>query len=329
MRIIVISSVIIGTIFSSVLKAKELDLSGLIQLEARYNNDFDEVNTSDFAVDMLSLGLEAEVHKWVTGKISFIYMEGITDFTVAEAKITLGNTELSPVYLTLGQLYIPFGNYKSHMVSFPLTVEIALIKNQAALIGAEINDVYATVYGFNGSSQDVAAKDVIDKYGINVGFAQETDQYNLDVGIGYITDISDSFGFTKAVGITSLVNYEPVSSLATYLLLDIGAVSFIGQYVTVLNQFNGAEPKAWNVEFGYTLPIVGKETTFAVSYQGLEEIGLALELPKRRYLTTASVEIFDKTTLSLEYAWDKDYDVAEGGTGKDAHSAILQLAVEF
>jgi len=344
MKKIVVSSIIIATILSSnILQAKDSDtgvrFSGLVSLEARYNSSFDEVNTSDIAVDELGFAFEAKANKWATGLISFIYEEGATDFEVDEAKITLGNTELSPVYFSLGQMYLPFGNYESHMVSDPLTLEIGEIREQAALIGVEMNGVYATVYGFNGFTEDSAAEDLIDNYGFNVGFAQETDQHSFDIGVGYINDISDSYGLIRALDATSLVAHEGgVSGLAAYLLLKMGGVSFIAEYVTALDQFKashlafngvGAEPKAWNVELGYTLPIVGKEATFAVGYQGLEEAGLALNLPEKRYLATASVGIFDNTTLSLEYAFDEDYDVADGGTGKDGHSAILQLAVEF
>ncbi|WP_069471869.1 LbtU family siderophore porin [Candidatus Marithrix sp. Canyon 246] len=343
MKKIIISNIIIATMLSSfLLQAKESDtgvrFSGLVSLEGRYNRGFDEVNTSDIAVDELGFAFEAKVNKWATGLISFLYEEGATDFEVDEAKITLGNTELSPLYLSLGQMYLPFGNYESHMVSDPLTLEIGEAREQAVLLGAEMGGVYATVYGFNGSTQDSAAEDLIDKYGFNVGFAQETDQYNFDVGVGFINDISDSDGLTDALGATSLLAYEEVNGLAAYLLLKVGPVSFIGEYITALDQFKsshlafngvGAEPKAWNAELGYTFPIAGKETTFAVGYQGLEEIGLALDLPERRYLATASVGIFDNTTLSLEYTFDEDYDIADGGTGKDGHGAILQLAVEF
>jgi hypothetical protein len=339
MRIIIILFMVLS---SNTLQAKDSNtavrFSGLVSVEGRYNRDFDEFNTSDIAVDELGFAFEAKVNKWATGLISFLYEEGATDFEVDEAKITLGNTELSPVYLSLGQMYLPFGNYESHMVSDPLTLEIGEAREQAVLLGAEMGGAYATVYGFNGSTQDSAAEDLIDKYGFNVGFAQETDQYNFDVGVGFINDISDSDGLTDALGATSLVAYEEVSGLAAYLLLKMGPVSFIGEYVTALDQFKsshlgfngvGAEPKAWNAELGYTLPIAGKETTFAVGYQGLEEAGLALLLPERRYLATASVGIFDNTKLSLEYAFSQDYDVADGGTGKNAHSAILQLAVAF
>lgn len=343
MKKIVVSSIIIATIFNSnILQAKDsdtgVDFIGLVSLETRYNRGFDEVNTSDIAVDELVFAFEAKINKWATGLITFLYEEGVTDFEVDEAKITLGNTELSPIYVSLGQMYIPFGNYESYMVSDPLTLEIGLCREQAVLLGVEMGGAYATVYGFNGSIQDSAAEDLIDKYGVNVGFAQETDQYNFDVGVGFINDISDSDGLTGALGATSLVAYEEVSGLAAYLLLKMGPVSFIGEYVTALDEFQashlafngvGAEPKAWNAELSYTFPIAGKETTFAVGYQGLEEAGLALGLPERRYLATASVGIFDNTRLSLEYTFDEDYDIADGGTGKDGHGAILQLAVEF
>jgi len=117
----------------------------------------------------------------------------------------------------------------------------------------------------------------------------------------------------------------------------MGPVSLMGEYITALDEFQAnhlafkgqaAQPKAWNAEAGFTFNIAGIETTLAVGYQATEE-ALALELPESRILGVVSAGIYDNTTVSLEYAVDSDYDENDGGTGKDAKSAILQFAVEF
>ena len=41
------------------------------------------------------------------------------------------------------------------------------------------------------------------------------------------------------------------------------------------------------------------------------------------------MEIYKNTTVSLEYAVDDDYDVEDGGSGEDAESASLVLAITF
>ena len=89
-----------------------------------------------------------------------------------------------------------------------------------------------------------------------------------------------------------------------------------------------ARPRSWNLEAGYDFEITGKETTLSIAWQGTAE-ALALTLPEIRYLAVTSIGIFEHTTLSLEWAHDKDYSGSDGGTGDDTDSFTAQLAVEF
>jgi len=341
---IVIAASLISSVNTHLLAAEEwptgVTVTGLVQIEARYNQDYDEVDASDFIVDELGVGIEAQVHKWATAQIVFLYEEGATPLEIDEAIITLGNLEASPVYLSTGQLYVPFGNFESNMISDPLTLELAEAREKALQLGFEAGGAYGSIYGFNGSTQD-DARDTIDHYGAQIGFAMETGPASFDLGIGYISDISDSDGLTDALGgednVPYLVDYDYVNGLAAHLIVNAAGVNLIGEYVMALDTFkmdhlafngNGAEPKAWNVELGYTFKLANKEMTFALGYQGTEE-ALALGLPETRYLGGLSMGIFQNTTLSLEYAFDEDYAQSEGGTGEDATQVILQLAVEF
>ncbi len=79
---------------------------------------------------------------------------------------------------------------------------------------------------------------------------------------------------------------------------------------------------------GYTFEIAGHETVVALAYQGSDE-ALALELPEERYLGTIGVGLIDGLSLALEYAHDEDYDEKDGGTGDNADTVTLQLALEF
>ena len=74
--------------------------------------------------------------------------------------------------------------------------------------------------------------------------------------------------------------------------------------------------------------ILGKETTFALGYQGTDE-AVALDLPKHRYLATIGMQILKNTTLALEYLHDEDYPQRDGGTGGEADQVTVQVAVEF
>jgi hypothetical protein len=330
----------IGLVSTSVSVAEEgvlpsgVSISGIVQVEARFNQDYDGNDSSDFVADEVGVAIEAQVHKMAKAQISFLYEEGATDLEIDEAFVTLGQSE---AYLAVGQLYVPFGNFESHLISDPLTLELGEAREKAAQVGFEKGGVYGSIYAFNGATQE-GSEDKIDHYGANIGFAQETERFSYDLGVGYISDIGDSDGLSDTLGenVTS-PDYGYVDGLGAHILFNIGPVSLIGEYVTALDGFNvdhfafngkGAEPKAWNAEMGYTFEIGGKETTLALGYQGTEEM-VAMELPETRVLAGLSVGIYENTTFAFEYARDEDYDENDGGTGKDADMMTLQLAVEF
>lgn len=335
---LVAAAISFGLINTNLLMADEIlsgvTLSGSLQIETEYNRDYDDTNTSDIVVDELTLGIEAQVHKWVNTQILFLYEEGETPLEIDEAFITLGDLETLPIYLSMGQLYVPFGNFETHMISDPLTLELAEIREKALQVGFETAGFYGSIYGFNGSTQE-DSNDTIDHYGTHLGFAQEHERFSYDIGVGYLNDLGDTFVVSDAL--EAVDDYDYVGGLGTYLTLNIGPVSLIGEYITALDPFDaahlafngqGAEPKAWNVEAGLTFDLVGYETTLALGYQATEE-ALALELPETRILAALSLGLDDHTRVSLEYASDEDYDENDGGTGKDAETVTLQLAVEF
>ena len=341
----IIATGIIGLVTTGVSVAEDnkwptsVTMSGVVQVEGHYFNDYDEVNSSDIVVDEVGLAIEAQVHKWAKGMLAFLYEEGSTPLEIDEAIITLGNSEVSPISFAIGQMYVPFGNFETQMISDPLTLELGETREKAVQVGFESGGFHGSVYGFNGSTQK-NDEDTIDHYGANLGFARESDSFSYDLGGSYISDIGDTGGLTDALGgddVSNLEGYDYVDGLSAYLILNMGSLSLIGEYVTALDNFSaehlafkgeGAEPKAWNLEVGYTFNMSGKEMTFALGYQGTDE-AIAMELPETRYTSSLSLGIYDNTTLSFEYALEEDYDEADGGTGEDAIRATMQLAVEF
>jgi hypothetical protein len=359
---VIIVASFIGLISSNLSMANEYQfttgvmISGLIQVEARFDNGYDGKDTSDFVVDELDIGIEARVHKFAKAKINLLYEQEGTPLEIDEAFLTLGNSKVSPFFLTVGQQYLPFGNFESHMVSDSLTLEIGEARETALQMNAEYNGLYGSLFAFNGSTQDNpitgTGEDKIDHYGLNLGFASEIKMFGYDVGLSYINDIGDSDGVTRALdarasvlglaNAAALTDYQYVNALGTHVILNMRQFSFIGEYIGTLGSFNvnhlnfnnqGAVLQAWNTELGYSLNILGKKASLALGYQGTKE-ALALGLPKNRYLIGLSVGIYDQTTFSFEYAHEQDYNSnetgnANKGTGNSKDRATLQLVLEF
>lgn len=318
---------------------ERVTLSGVVEVEASSAEDFDGADTSDITLATVGLGLDAEITEWVNAHLLLLYEEDDTEpMDLDEGTITLGNLEKFPLYLTAGKMYVPFGSFESNMISDPLTLELGETRESAAQVGFAASGFYGSFYAFNSDINETGDDDTIASFGANAGYGYLNDKMSLDLGVGWINNIAAAdnlSGYFDDAGITEVQDYP--AGLTAHLTLGYGPFMLIGEYLGALNAFDaseldfngrGAEPSAWNFEAAYTREIKGKETTFAVGYQKTDE-ALALELPDERILGCIGVEIWENTSLALEYLHDEDYSVNEGGTGNDANAATVQMAVEF
>lgn len=312
-------------------------LSGAIEGEASFGDDLAGNSTSEFTVATVELGIDAQVTDWVSGHILAKYEGGDDDdLFIDEASITLGNSAQLPLLLTAGKIYMPFGTYETNMLQDPLTLSLAEIGDYGVTVEFEDNGFYGAAFGFNG--MDEAGDTSINGVGLKVGYAYEDEVIRFGADISWTNTIASSGGITDSLeenGLEAVL--EQVGGLSTSLFAAYGPVAAIVEYTTALGSFaasdlsfggSGAEPKAWNIELGYTTTLLEKETTFALGYQGSDE-ALALGLPESRYIGAVNMNICDGTTLSLEYFVDEDYSVAASGTGETANLATVQLAYSF
>nr|WP_242470968.1 LbtU family siderophore porin [Thiocystis violacea] len=333
---------------------RNIQIAGLIEVEAAYVSPYEGDSESDITLATVELGLTAQVNDWVEAGITLLYEQNVTDLEVDVAYIKLANADVSPVFLTAGQIYLPFGDYGTNLVSDPLTLEIGETRETALQVGFAQAGFTGSAYLFNGDNQ-VKGQNQIDGWGANLGFAHEQEGRAWALGIGYINDLGDSDGLGDLVnenrvafldesieaGLdTSAFSVDPTDRTAGWTLnaaATFGPFNIIGEYLSATDDFDpislgfgdrGAKPSAWNLEAGYSFEIMGRESVAALAYQGTDE-ALALELPKERWLVGWSVEILERTSLSLEWARDRDYGAKDGGTGQSGDTLTAQLAVEF
>ncbi len=309
-------------------------LSGTIEGEAVYGEDFEGNSLSEFNVATVELGFDAQVTEWALGHILAIYEGGDEDeLFIDEATIELGNYEQLPVVMTAGKFYMPFGMFETNLIQDPLTLEIGEISDAGVAIGVEKAGFYGAVYGYNGIDT-TGNSDEINGFGLMAGYSLTIEDFSLETAVSWVSNIADSGGISDALEDTI---EDEVSGVSVNLLAAYGPFSFIVEYTSALESFesteisfeaSGAKPMAWNLELGYSTEIVGKETVFAVGYQGTGE-SVELGLPESRLAGAASFVIFNGTTISFEYLYDEDYDVSEGGTGETASTFTTQLAYEF
>ncbi len=320
-------------------------LSGLIEVEFAAGDDFAGESFNSFDASTVELGLDIKATDWASGHVLLKYEEDgdESDFFVDEATITLGNMEKFPLKLTAGKFYMPFGNFETNMIQDPLTLEIGEINDSGAAIGFEANGFTAALYGYKGM-RETDVNDPDDSYtemgyGVMADYGYEKDDISFNGGLSWTNNMADSDGaIADAFGDAGLNTIEEeVNGFGVHVGAGLGSVSIIGEYVTALDHVSrteiefldqGAKPSAWNTELAYTMELLSRETVFAIGWQQTDE-AVAIGLPESRYIGSAAMEVLPHTVLTLEYYYDNDYDIVDGGTGDNANVFTVQLAYEF
>lgn len=310
-------------------------LFGLIEGEAGFGDDFDGNKFSEFNVATVELGFDAQVSEWTVGHLLAKYEGPDDNLFIDEANIWLGNYEKFPLLMTAGKFYMPFGSFETNMIQDALTLEIGEINDYGLAAGFISNGFYGALYGYNGM-KEAGRSDTINGFGAKTGYGFENDDMSFDAGISWVNNIADSGGISDYFDESAMDSIkEQINGIALHVIAGFGPVTFIAEYVQALDEFaeiaymnHGAEPKAWNSELAYSTQLFDMGSVFAIGYQGTSE-SVELGLPEARYIVAASMVLLPGTALTVEYCYDKDYGIAEGGTNLDANVFTTQLAYEF
>lgn len=325
-------------------------LSGKVETQAVFISPHDAQDQSNFDLSGAELDVLAEVSPWALGYLSIQYNNAPLDqnltgsgnpisnsqLFVNRGFITIGNLDKSPLYLTMGQMYVPFGSYSSYMVSNPVTKSLGRINTRALEFGFAKSGVYASIYGFNGAST-VDNSTIIDNFGSNLGYKfsgfGKKNNISGDFAVGIINNTTDaqgvqntggsSFqGFSQSSATESLVRQVPGIDLRGYLSNDkiyglAEAVLTTRAYSPLDMTFNnvGAHPMAGHVEAGYIFEAWKKPTAFSLAYDVTSE-ALAIGLPRESFTAVINTSIWKNTIEALEFRHDINYAATDFASGQ-------------
>lgn len=313
-------------------------------LEAGFNHNSvkpysgDSTTTSDINLNRAELDVVGHASPWATGLLAFEVLPPATYSSAAanshiqsaafvdKAFVTIGNLDRAPVYFSLGQMVLPFGNYHTSMIDNPLTKQMGELKQRAALIGVSSHGFSAQVYGFNGkikqSASGVSSNDVSD-YGVNADYHRDFGRDGMfKVGAGYLSSF-----YNTALGNTTVVNsFASTAALPKKIpganvnaLISMNHISLFGNYtmatasdVNILafgsnSNLTAAKPTAYNVEANYSFNLPnGKPVTLGASY-GATSKALAFGLAKSSVAGVVSTSWWKNTVEGLEYRHNTGY----------------------
>jgi hypothetical protein len=322
-----------GALTEEVKAASPISFSGLVEVEAVSGKDHEGTESSDVALATVELVAEAHINEWTHAQLVYLFEEDDTEpGEIDQGILTLGNAELSPMYLSAGRMYVPFGNFETGMVSDPLTLELAETRESALQLGFDAAGLYGSVYAFNGDSAEAGDDDKVGHFGANLGYATE----GFDIGAGYLSSLADTDANQDAIATAGSMQ-DSVVGIALHASVNSGPFTVIGEYVGANGRFaqadlafngKGAKPSAWNLELDYGFKMMGREASLGVARQQSAE-AVALGLPESKTLAVLSVGISDATALSFEYAVAEDYSTTDGGSGESGGTFTVQLAAEF
>lgn len=324
-------------------------ISGGLQGEVIYDREFTGQSNGDVNLSTMELDIMPLMSDWANGLVAlnFDSSQAATGTRVENSRIylsrgflTVGNLEVAPVYVTIGQMYLPFGRYSTAMLTTPLTESIGRIQDRAALLGYFKDGFYGELFG-NQGSRTAGVDFTFKQGGLNLGYQTNS----IDIGAGYVTNLADSqgmqnnglapletdFEIPSGIAITGLNEFggfgetpgggnfldHNVPAADVHMEFNYGPWSMISEFITQLRQFSTsdmtfnnspANVSAMHLESDFTLHANGKPIVLAIVYDQSWQ-ALALNLPKNSYAGIISTSIWKNTTFGIEYRHDINYGV--------------------
>ncbi|MFO7983493.1 MAG: LbtU family siderophore porin [Desulfuromonadales bacterium] len=305
---------------------EKITISGLIEVEAGAaeidSRDGGTESESDIILATAQLGLGVEVAEGITGDLILLYEEDATDLEVDEAAINFSNDVW---FGRLGQQYVPFGVFHSHLISDPLTLELGETR-ETALLGGYGNDIVTiSAYIFNGDAdKEGDQEDHIRDWGLSVS---STPAEGLTLGASYISDLAESDA--ELVGDT----FEGrVGGWSAFFTLEPEGFHVTGEVLGADSTFSAADmdadgngvgdrPLAWNLELAW---YPSEVLELSARYEGSDEFS---GHPETQYGICTSWGVRENVSLSLEYLRG-EFD--SFGDGADTRNMVTaQLGLEF
>jgi hypothetical protein len=338
-------------------------LSGIVEAQAIYADPGQGPSTGD--IDLTDVELDGYVlgpSSWTSALFAMTYDNNLgsregafgsnarvhnSRLFVSKAFIVIGDFSQSPIYGSIGQMYVPFGTYSTNMVSSPLTRTLGRIHERALLVGFQqqgTTAAYGAAYIFRGDSY-TGATNRLDNGGVNLGYRFVTDKVSGNFGFGAVANLADSggmqltgnadpywggFGATNEYGNERISHFVPALNLRG--LLSLGShIDLLAEYIGAVKSFaftdltynsHGARPQAFTVEGAYSFTLFDRPASVALGY-GKSYNALGLGLALQRFSAVYNTSWWKDTLQSLEFRHDQNY--AESATSTGSGTNITQV----
>lgn len=260
--------------------------------------------------------------------------------------VNIGDLDVSPFYLTAGQLFAPFGRFSTSMVSPTLPMMLARIKARPVILGyksQQSTGPFAAIYGFRGDT----TLGTTAVGGVNFGYIVDAFRSTTEMGVSFVSSLNDAGGMqntgsvpnTTFGGFASVTNgnenVHKIPGLDAHLTTSFDRYNITLEWAGSLERFHvadlsynghGALPQAGQIEGGITFFSFDRPSSIAAAYQ-LAYQTLALNIPHQRFNVVYNISIWKDTVESLEYRHDIDYGKSQFANGASPTGVVNQNTV--
>lgn len=347
-----------------------VNIQGLANLQASYwtHSHFNRRNNKAF-LDLHSLYLRASSHlnQWTQVAISGDYKNGGSSAVkywptggtrssnrrpkLREATVTFANLSQSPLFVRLGQMYMPFGRYKRYSLVPSLTQQLTQMHHPGLQIGAIYNNgLYWSAYGVVDRDKTDTDHN-LNNYGATLGYRSVHHPVNYDAGLSYLNNMTSIDSLYRAVDNNQGYG-KRVPAVSVYGDLQMGPFGYGVRYVSALRDFDpsvyayqdhsgsieGARPDAFNIWASYKFKTLGHHSQLKLGYAFSDEaLNVAnniasdefYSIPKRRISASYSVNVIHDLVATVQMRRDRDYDHQHGGTNKHDYIGTVRLSYLF
>lgn len=290
-----------------------ITISGAVEAEAvllSEESNGDTTDSSDIALSTVDVNLDVVIAKNVSGHVLFTYGDD-EGMEVDDGYVTIDGKDVVPLYLMAGKIYVPFGNYETHMVSDPLTQDLGETVDGAIQFGFVNQWFDAALAIYNGDVNETGEEDdPIDSYVLSAKATLPegaVPDMGLSAGVSYISNLADS-----GLSLSGDTIEDYVAGFGVFVSVSFKEFVFLeAEYIKALDKFSvgeltydggeESEPGALNIELACA-PM--EKLELAVRYGKTEDIKGGPDqdaLVETQYGIAAAYSLFENTTLSLEY----------------------------
>lgn len=300
-------------------------LGGLIEIDGSVYRPEHGPSSTDLTLSTVEISAAIALTRQLSAAVSTLYEQHATSLEIDTAHLHYQFIQ-PDIRLFAGQLYLPFGQYHTGLVSDPLNLDLGESRQTTLLLEYHHRGFISAAYWFDG---DIHQQDrsVLDHWGLQLGFSN--DHYAL--GLDYISSLDNAAGLQD--GLLSNTIDQHIAGLSANIRITVANFTLIAEHTAALDtinnaSINGAKPRARNLEIDYAFELVGKSAVLAAAYQTTDE-SVAFSLPQKKALLGLSLTLTQTLAAAIEFSTASDYSVSQGGSGENTDTVTLQAAFTF